>query len=76
MSVKNLSKNKRCKFFRAKSPYHGAVAGGATDPDLNMDNLATCWCVKTQAPFAPDSGYVAPSLCVTGRRCFVVPFED
>ena len=72
MSV-NLSKHKRCKFFRAKSPYHGSVFGGDATADLNIDNLATCWCVKTQGPAAPDHGYVDPSRCVTGRGCFVMP---
>ncbi|MCG8385135.1 MAG: hypothetical protein MJA30_06310 [Cytophagales bacterium] len=75
MSTKNLSTSSRCKFFRAKSPYHGAVSGGSSAMDLNIDNLATCWCVKTQSPAAPDSGFVDPSRCITGRKCFVTPAD-
>ncbi|TRX60079.1 hypothetical protein FNH22_08495 [Fulvivirga sp. M361] len=63
--------NKRCRFFRAKSPYHGAISGGDPIIGLNDDNLANCWCVKTQGPAAPDNGYVAPALCIEGRTCFV-----
>ncbi|MEL7004598.1 MAG: hypothetical protein AAFN93_17965 [Bacteroidota bacterium] len=63
----------RCKFFRAKSPYHGAIAGGESSMELNSDNLASCWCVKTQGPMAPDAGFVEPTSCVEGRRCFVMP---
>ncbi len=66
MSMNHLTANTRCKFFRAKSPYDGAV-------DLNIDNLATCWCIKTQGPAAPDNGYVDPARCVEGRGCFVMP---
>jgi hypothetical protein len=61
----------RCKFFRAKSPYFGAVGGNGNAPGLELDNLASCWCVKTQGPMSPDNGFVAPSKCIEGRSCYV-----
>lgn len=60
-----------CKYFRAKSPGYGMVGGGISPAELENDNLATCWCIKTQGPMAPDSGFVAPLSCTEGRRCFV-----
>ncbi len=70
----NKSRNmERCRFFRAKSPYHGAVGGGDSSMSLNDDNLANCWCVKTQGPTAPDYGFVDPTRCVSGRSCFTEP---
>lgn len=59
-----------CKYFRAKSPGFGMVGGGVSSVHLEKDNLATCWCVKTQGPAAPDGGFAAPSTCVPGRKCY------
>ncbi len=61
-----------CKYFRAKSPGHGMVTGGSSPNLLQDDNLAQCWCIKTQGPMAPDNGFVAPSACVDGRTCFTI----
>lgn len=60
-----------CRYFKAKSPSYGMVAGGLSPTELENDNLAHCWCIKTQGPMAPDSGFVAPSSCVQGRSCYV-----
>lgn len=46
------------------------VRGGTSPDDLEKDNLATCWCIRTQGPMAPDGGFAAPSACVKGRRCY------
>ncbi len=70
---KSISEFNRCKFFRAKSPYHGSIEGGDASLSLNTDNLASCWCVKTQGPAAPDNGFVDPIQCISGRTCFVIP---
>lgn len=75
MSTKNSKYIRRCKFFRAKSPSYGLIDGGESFEVLNLDNLATCWCVKTQGPNAPDSGFVDPNHCIQGRKCFVMPSE-
>jgi len=65
-------KKSNCKYFRAKSPSHGNIVGGVSNPEsLMKDNLAQCWCIKTQGPMAPDSSYVSPSACLPGRKCFV-----
>ncbi|MFY0652285.1 MAG: hypothetical protein JXQ96_09645 [Cyclobacteriaceae bacterium] len=72
MKTKKANTITRCKFFRAKSPMFGAVPGGASHFDLNSDNLASCWCVKTSSPMAPDGGYVDPARCISGRGCFAV----
>jgi hypothetical protein len=61
---------KLCKYFRAKSPGMGLVGGGIASMNLENDNLATCWCIKTQGPSAPDGGFASPSGCVEGRSCY------
>ncbi len=63
-------KKSLCKYFKAKSPGYGMIGGGTTPFDLEKDNLATCWCIKTQGPMAPDGSFVAPSSCVEGRKCY------
>ena len=73
MKTKKANMITRCKFFRAKSPMFGSVEGGSSHFDVNADNLASCWCVKTAGPMAPDSGFADPIKCISGRNCFVEP---
>lgn len=71
MSVTKPNQKKHCKFLRVKNPY-GAFKSedGAAVFD---ENIATCWCVKTQGPAGPDGGYVDPLHCKLGRKCYVEP---
>lgn len=65
----------RCEYFRAKSPYGGVNGSEDVMHELDVANLVSCWCVRTQGPAAPDNGFVDPDQCVSGRSCYVAPDE-
>ena len=35
-----------------------------------IDDSNHCWCYHTQSPVGPDSGFVTPERCVSGRSCY------